>query len=62
MIVLICVYILGAALTYTYLMGKTADKNNKNTFKKVIFSILWPIHAICAYSRMVANWEDPKDE
>lgn len=56
----IATYVVVGLMTYSYLSGRDRGKKNVD-FRKVVFSVTWPIHAIRCYFNMLKTWED-RDE
>lgn len=56
MITLLIIYVAVAALSYTYLAGKTGGKQGISA-RKCMFVMMWPIHALHSYIRMLRSWD-----
>lgn len=56
MITLLIIYVVVAALSYTYLAGKS-DSKQGISIRRCMFAMMWPIHALHAYMRMLRSWD-----
>lgn len=51
------VYVLVAAATYCYLIGRNRGTKSIDG-KKLFFALTWPLQAFVSYSKMLKNWDD----
>ena len=58
MIIIISTYIIVALVSYSFLIGRSYGKKGAFNTRKLLFSLMWPIHAMIEYFRMVGRWDD----